>query len=98
MIGEGRASRLAVAGDNVEDAVGNARFSEQFAEAQSRERRLLRGLEDDGAARGERRRQLPRGHHQREVPRDDLPDDTDRLAQRIGVPVAGAGDRDGLAH
>ena len=45
--------------------------------------RLGRGvarLEDDGVARGERRRDLPDRHHHRVVPRRDLADDADRLA------------------
>ena len=62
-----------------------------------RERRLLGGLEHDRAARGERRRELPGRHHQREVPRDDLADDADRFAQGVGVPVARARHRDRLA-
>ena len=97
MIGERRARGFAEAGDDVDDAVRNASFRNQFAEAQRRERRLLGGLEHDRAACGERRRKLPGRHHEREVPRDDLADHADRLAQRIGVPVAGAGNRNGLA-
>ena len=54
-------------------------------------------LEHDRASRRQRRRQLPRRHHEGEIPRDDLADDADRLAQRVGVPVAGARDRDRLA-
>ena len=76
---------------------GKPGFLDQFAEAQRRERRLLGRLQHDGAAGRQRRRQLPGRHHQREVPGDDLADDADRLAQRVGVPVAGARDRDGLA-
>ena len=67
------------------------------AEPQRRERRLLRRLEHDGAAGRERRRELPGRHHQRRVPRNDLPDHADRLAQRIGVEIAGLRQADGLA-
>ena len=98
MIGERRARGLAIASHDVDDAVGDARFREQFTEAQRRERRLLGRLEHDRAACGERRRELPGRHHEREVPGYDLPDHTDRLAQRISVPIAGARDRNGLAH
>jgi hypothetical protein len=97
MIGERRACGLAEAGDDVDDAVGYAGFRDQFAEAERREGRLLGGLENDGAASGERRRELPRRHHEREVPRDDLSDHADRLAQRISVPIAGARHRNGFA-
>ena len=98
MVGERRAGGLAEAGDDVDDAVGYAGFCKQLAESRRRQRRLLRGLEHDRAARGERRRELPRRHHEREVPRNDLPDDANRLAQRIGMPVAGARHRNGLTH
>ena len=49
-------------------------------ELQRRQRRLLGRLEDDGVAAGERRRELPRRHHQRVVPRRDRADDADRIA------------------
>ena len=35
----------------------------------------------------QRRAELPRGHQQREIPRDDLAAHAHRLAQRVGVPV-----------
>ena len=53
-------------------------------ETQSGERSLLGGLQHDGVAAGERRAQFPRREQQREIPRDDQPDDADRLAQRVG--------------
>ena len=76
------AGGLAVAGDDVDDARREAGLLEQLAEAQRRERRLLGRLQHDGVAAGERDAELPRRHQQREVPRDDLADDADRLAQR----------------
>ena len=58
----------------------------------ARQRRLLGGLEYDRAAGRERRAELPGGHQQREVPRDDLTDDADRLAAacRRGTRAPGA--------
>ena len=47
------------------------------------ERRDLGRLHHDAVAGGERRRHLPAREHQREVPRHDLADDADRLAQRV---------------
>jgi ParB family chromosome partitioning protein len=41
------------------------------------------GLEDDRVARGERGCQLPRRHQDREVPRDDLRDHTERLVEVV---------------
>ena len=57
-------------------AISSAIFSE-------RERRQLRRLHHDGVARGQRGRHLPAREHEREVPRHDLPDHADRLAQRV---------------
>ena len=94
MRGERGAGGLAEAGDDVDDARREAGLHDQLAEAQRRERRLLGGLQHDGAAGGQRRRELPGRHQQREVPRDDLADDADRLAHRVGVPVAGRRQRD----
>ena len=58
------------------------------------ERRQLRRLEDDRVAARERRPELPARDVRREVPRDDEPDDAERLAERRGDT---AGDRDRLA-
>ncbi len=45
----------------------------------------LAGLSTDAVAGGQRRRELPRRHQQREVERDDLADDAQRLAEVVGV-------------
>ena len=78
-----RGAGLAVAGEHVERPLGEARLERQLAEAQRGERRLLGRLEDDRAAGGERRGDLPDRHQQREVPGHDLGADADRLAQRV---------------
>ncbi len=44
-------------------------------------------LHDGAVAGGERRRDLPRGHQQREVERDDLPDHAERLGEVVGDRV-----------
>jgi hypothetical protein len=59
------------------------------------ERRLLGRLHHDRAAGRQRRAPLPRHHHDREVPGDDLARHADRLAPR-GAEVV-ATDGDGLA-
>ena len=91
-----RRAGLAVAGDHVQHALGQARLERQLAEAQRRERRLLGRLEHDRAAGRQRRRDLPRRHQQREVPGDDLPAHADRLLARVAVHVR-LGDRQRLA-
>jgi ParB family chromosome partitioning protein len=73
------AHRLAVPRDHVQHA-GREDVRRILGEHERRQRRLLRGLEDRHVAGGERRADLPDGHHQRVVPRGDLADDADRLA------------------
>ena len=55
---------------------------------QRRQRRLLAGLQHEGIPRGEGRRDLPREHHQRNVPRYDLPDYADGFVARVSEEVA----------
>ena len=81
-------ARLAGAGDDVDDAGGQVDLLADVGEGQRRERRGLGRLEHDGVAARQRRRDLPRQHQQREVPRDDLTAHADRL--RVGA-VAGVG-------
>ncbi len=95
---EVRADRRPVGGDDVDRAGREADLGCQLGQTESRQRRLRIGLEDDGAARRERRRELPRRHQQRVVPRDDLRGDADRLLQRVEEQraadrVRAAGDR-----
>ena len=80
-------ARAAVARDDVDDAGRQLGLAEHVGEEQRGERRRLRGLEDDRVSGGQRRRDLPREHQQREVPRDDLAGDAHgtRAAVREGV-------------
>ena len=92
------AGRRAVAGDDVDRPGGEPDLGRELREPKRRRRCLRVGLEDDGAAGRERRRELPRGHQQRVVPRNDLAGDADRLLQRVGEDraadrVGAAGDR-----
>ena len=73
-----RRARLPRSGDDVDDARRELGLLEDLREQQRRQRRRLGGLEHDGVPARERRRDLPRGHEQREVPRDDLPGDAER--------------------
>ena len=82
--------------EHVQDAGREARLLGQLPESQRGERRLLGRLQDHRAARRQRRRDLPRRHQQREVPRDDLAADPDRLLERVDERVRPR-DRDGLA-
>ena len=77
------AGGLAKTSYDVHDAIGNAGFLEQFTEPKCREWRLLGGFEHHRAAGRERRAKFPSRHEQREIPRDYLADDADRLAQSV---------------
>ena len=80
MAGDGGADHLARAGDDVQDARRQARVERQLAEAQGRQGRRARRLEDHGVAGRERRPDLPDGHHEGVVPGRDLAADADGLA------------------
>ena len=83
-----RGARVAEAGQDVDDAGGDAGLEQQLAEVERGERGLLGGLEHDGVAGGDRRDDLEGRHGQREVPRHDAGDDADRLATGVGVELA----------
>ena len=73
------AAVLAVAGDHVEDA-GREDVGGQLGQPQRGERRQLGRLQHDGVAGGQRRADLPAGHHHRVVPRRDEAGHAERLA------------------
>ena len=71
---------------------------DQLGELEDRPRRRARRLEHRAVARGERGRHLPGPHQQREVERDDLADDAQRLVEVVGDRVlVDLGDRPLLA-
>jgi hypothetical protein len=74
------ARRLAETRHDVEDALGDAGLDGQLGHADRRQRCQLGGLDDHGVAGRERRRGLPGGHEDREIPGHDGADDADRLA------------------
>ena len=76
---DGRAHGVAVAGDDVEDALGQD-VGGDLGHPQGGERRDLGRLQHHRVPGREGGRDLPRRHHQRVVPRRDLADDADRLA------------------
>lgn len=85
----------AVAGDDVDDAVGDAGFLGEAGHAEAGEGRLLGGLHDDGAAGGEGGAPFPGHHEHGEIPGDDLADDADGFFAGVAEVVAANGD--GLA-
>src|SRR5438445_1866848 len=99
--GEGSPCSLTIAGNDIYDSLRKSGFHDQLTQPQSGERRLLCGLQHDGAAGRQGGSQFPRSHQQREVPRDDLSDDSNRLAQCVSQVLrarrVGNGDRNRIA-
>src|SRR6266545_1790560 len=69
--------------EDVEPAGGQSGFRLQLGEEEGGERSLSGGLQDDGAARGERRRDLVPDEVERKVEGSDRADDTDGDAERV---------------
>jgi len=93
--GEWGAAGLAEAGEDIDDAGGEAGLDDELGETEATEGGLLGELENDGAAGGEGGTELPGGHEQGEVPGDDLGDDTDGLAGAVGEEVVTGGEGNG---
>jgi len=74
---------LAGTGDDVDDPSGKLRLLADLSEQQGGQRGRFSGLEHNGVARGQCRRDLPGQHQQGEVPRDHLA----RHSQRARSPV-----------
>jgi len=75
----GGTSGGAIPGEHVDDTSGVAGLVDELGQAESRQRGLLGGLQNDAAADGEGGGELPDGHEQGEVPGDDLTDNTEGL-------------------
>ena len=86
-VGDERHPDLARARDDVDDARRQVGLAADVGEEQGAERRRRRRLEDDRVAGGEGRGDLPGEHQQREVPRDDLGGDAERLRDAAGERV-----------
>src|SRR5262245_51954175 len=82
MLDEALADDRALPDDDVHDTLRDPGLEAELAEPERRERRQLGRLQDDGVAARERRTELPARDVRREVPRDDEPDDAERLAER----------------
>ena len=82
MLGQ-HGAHAAVALDDVEDAVGQARFGVDLGQFQRAERCDFAGLEDHRVAGGQSRSRLPQGDLDRVVPGADPGDDAQRLAPCI---------------
>ena len=86
--------RLLVAVDDVEHAIGQARFLEPLRQQQRGGGIALGRLQDEAVAGGQRHGEHPHRHHGGEIERRDAGDHTQRLAQGMAVD-AGA---DVLGH
>ena len=86
VLGERLAGFDAEAVDDVEDA-GGQEVADEVHQHHDAHGRLFGGLQHDAVAGGERGSELPAGHEEREVPRDDLADDAERLVEVVGDGV-----------
>ena len=77
------AGGLTVAGDDVEDAIGQAGLLAILGQLQRGERGPFRRLQHHGAAASQRRRHFPCGDLERIIPRHDAAHHAHRLAQRV---------------
>ncbi len=87
---------LRVGGEDVQHPRRHAGALGELGNGQRRERRLLGGFDDHGAACCQRRRHLAGDHGDREVPRRDRCADADRLLDDE-VALVGVGGRNRLA-
>ena len=69
--------------NDVDDAGRDPGLRHQFRDSEGAQWRQLGRLEDHRVSGREGRAHLPAAEHQREVPRNDRPDDAERLAQDV---------------
>ncbi len=69
--------------NDVDDAGRDAGLTHELTDPERAQRRQLGRFHDDGVACCQGRAHLPAAEHQWEVPRDDRPDDTERLADHV---------------
>ena len=87
MFGQRGAGRMAVAGHQIDDAIGQSRLGKDVHDLHRCQRRLFRWLDDYAAASSERRRQLHAGHQDRTVPWQDQASNRIGLLQGIGMEL-----------
>ena len=80
-----RAKERAFAHQQIQSARRHACAVQDIDELPCRGRRKLRGLEHDGIAEGQRRRDFPSGDRNRKIPGRDYPDHTHGFAGDIDV-------------
>ena len=83
------ANRLAAARYNIENAGGKSGLMRQLAHPKQRQRGAFTGFDHHGITAGKCRAEFPCADHQREIPRDDGPDDTDRFFMNHSENVTG---------
>ena len=91
MLDERSAAALAKAGDNIDYSGRNTYVTEPVRHFERGERGLLGRFQDAGASGSKRGRQLPGGHQQGIVPRNNLSGNADRFFQREAEGVVGNG-------
>src|SRR3954471_3899143 len=84
-----RINAFAIAVDNVDNAVGSARFCEQLAKSHSGKRHLFRWLQYERVAARKCDGEHPQRHHEGEVVRRNADANADGVADRFRVDVTG---------
>ena len=82
LMGNNHLAHSAITGDNVNHTLRQSSLTANVSKKQRRQRSILRRLQHHRVAHRQRRRDFPRQHQQREVPRNDLSTHPKRL--RIG--------------
>lgn len=83
MSADSSTSNIAQPGNDVHHSRREPSFHDEFSDADGSERRPLRGLEYDSVAGGEGWPEFPGHHPNREVPGDDLANNTNSRAERV---------------
>ena len=82
LVPDQRRAGMPIAGNDIDDTLGQARLLTDFRQVERRQRRCLGRLEHHRIATCKSRCQLPCRHQQREVPGDHLTDHADRAGLR----------------
>ncbi len=87
MRGHRSTDSVAVTREDVNDTLGETSLLDNRAHADSGQRGKLGRLENDAVSGGESGAELPGEHEEREVPGNDLADDTDGFVARVAKLV-----------
>src|SRR5205085_2776942 len=82
-----RSAGLPYAGNDIDHAIRETRFLENFRETQQSKAGGFRRLDHNGVPASNRRRNFPGRHEQREIPRDNLANHSKRFRGAVGEGI-----------